>query len=215
MECEIRIHPMSPPCHHFVEHIMAVMILMVRHHIGQGEFKRLTFQHKAPADLSLHNKIFQCPIEFNANKNIAYMPLDFLDLKLGGVIGGRLRSLQPIVKAYLSRKVNKNSLFKTSMAHTVERLLPSVFGLRKSNIQEISHTLGISPKKLQRLLNDEGTTFSEVLDNVRKSMTRRMLFESDISIAHLAALLDYSSSESFNAACKRWFGVSPRQYRQI
>jgi len=99
------------------------MILMMRHHIGEGRFLRLSFQHKAPADLSWHEKTFQCPIEFNADKTIAYMPLEFLDHKLGG----RLNKLQPIVKAYLNRKINKNPLFETSIAHTIECLFEKIW----------------------------------------------------------------------------------------
>ena len=137
------------------------------------------------------------------------MPFGFLDIKLGG----KLNILQPIVKAYLDRKIIKNPLFDTSMAYTVERLLPTIFGLKRSSIIDVADILDISPKKLQRLLKDEGVTYSDILDNVRKSMTKRLLFESDISITHLATLLDYSSNEAFNAACKRWIGISPRHYR--
>lgn len=208
--CEVRVHPLSPPCSQITEHVLAVMILMMRHHIGEGRFLRLSFQHKAPADLSWHEKTFQCPIEFNADKTIAYMPLEFLDHKLGG----RLKKLQPIVKAYLNRKINKNPLFETSIAHTIECLLPSIFGLRKSSLIDVAKILGISSKKLQRLLSEEGVTYSAVLNNVRKNMANRMLFESDIGISHLADLLDYASTEAFNTACKRWFGTSPRQHRK-
>ena len=114
MEGELQVHPLSPPCHQFVEHVMAVLVLMVRHHLGQGALKRLSFQHKAPADMSWHEKTFQCPIEFNADKNIGYMPLEFLDIRLDG----RLKILQPLLKTYLDRKVIKNALFNTSIAHT-------------------------------------------------------------------------------------------------
>ena len=213
VECELRVHPLSPPCHQFVEHVMAVIALMVRRNFGDGHFIRLAFQHNAPADLSWHEKVFQCPVEFNADKNIAYMPLSFLDMKLDSRVGGRLRKLQPIVSTYLDRKINKNPLFKSSMAHTVERLLPSIFGIRKSGMQDVARILDISPKKLQRLLNEEGTTFSDIVNDVRENMTKRLLFESDIAVSHIAVLLDYASSESFNTACKRWFGVSPSQYR--
>ena len=209
VECELQLHPLSPPCQQFTEHIMTMIILMLRHHIGDGEFKRLSFQHKAPADISWHEKTFRCPIEFNAEKNVAYMPIEFLDVKLGG----KLQKLQPIVKAYLNRKINKNQLFDTSMAHTVERLLPTILGLRKSSIIDMAEILDVSPKKLQRLLSDEEVTYSNILDNVRKGMAKRLLFESDILISHLAVSLDYSSTEAFNTACQRWFGVSPTQYR--
>lgn len=210
LEGEVRVHPLSPPCHQFTEHIMAAMAIMVRNQFGEGHYKKVTFQHKAPADLSWHEKTFQCPMEFNAEKNLVYMPLEFLDTKLDG----RLQALQPIVKAYLNRKINKNPLFKTSMAHTVERILPSVFGIRKSSMSDVANILGVSPKKLQRLLSEESTTYSEILDNVRKGMAKRLLFESDISISHLATLLDYASVESFNIASKRWFDLPATQYRK-
>jgi len=210
LECEVQIHPLSPPCHQFTEYVLATMILMVRPHFDDGRFLRVSFQHKAPTDLSWHEKTFQCPVEFNADKNMAYMPLDFLDMKMSG----RLQKLQPIVKAYLDRKISKKPIFNTSIAHTVERLLPSIFGLRKSSLPDVADILDISPKKLQRLLSQEGETYSNILDNVRKSMAHRLLIESDISITHLATLLDYSSDSAFNTACQRWFGISPRQYRK-
>jgi len=210
VECEVQIHPLSPPCQQFTEHIMAMVALMTKQHIGEGNFKRLSFQHKAPTDLSWHKKTFQCPIEFNADKNMAYMPLPFLDTKLGG----RLKILQPVLKSYLNRKIANNPLFDTSMAHTVERLLPSIFGLRKSSLIDVAKILDISPKKLQRLLSEEGVTYTDILAKVRKGMAKRLLLESDISISHLAVLLDYSSNEAFNKACKRWVGISPKQYRK-
>ena len=207
---EARVHPLSPPCYQFVEHMMAVMILLIRHHLNDWEIKRLSFQHKAPADLSWYEKTFRCPIEFNADKNMAYMPIEFLDVKLNG----KLQKLQPILKAYLNRKINKNPLFETNIAHEIEQLLPTIFGLRKSSIIDVAEILDVSPKKLQRLLSEEGTTFSNILGTVRKGMAKRLLFESDILISHLAISLDYSSTEAFNTACQRWFGVSPSQYRE-
>ena len=78
----------------------------------------------------------------------------------------------------------------------------------------MAHVLEMNPKKLQRLLGDEGVTYTEIIEKVTRSMAKRFLYESDVTIAHLAAILDYSSSESFNAACQRWFGMGPREYRQ-
>jgi len=141
---------------------------MVRHHIGEGEYLRLTFQHNAPADMSLHNKTFQCPIDFNEDKTIAYMPLDFLDIEMGGKMGGKL---QPIVKTYLNMKMHKNPRFETSMAQTVEQLLPTIFGLQKSCVKHVADILEVSPKKLQRLLKDEEVTYSDILKmSIRDSL---------------------------------------------
>jgi len=210
VEAVIQIHPASPPCRQMIEHIMANLFLMERHYVGAFKYKKLTFQHNAPDDISWHEKTFKCPVEFNSDKTAAYIHSSFLKVKLGG----KLKSLAPIVKMYLDRKLDSNTAFETSIAQTVEQILPTVFGMRKSRQIDVADILGISPKKLQRLLNEEGVSYSDILGNVRKSMAERLLYESDISISHLAEILDYSSYEAFNSACKRWFGLSPRQYRK-
>jgi len=65
---------------------------------------------------------------------------------------------------------------------------------------DVANILDVSPKKLQRLLHEEGTKYSDILRDVRKGMAKRLrlLFESDMSIAHLAVSIDYSSTEAFN-----------------
>jgi AraC-like DNA-binding protein len=77
-----------------------------------------------------------------------------------------------------------------------------------------SAIMGISPKKLQRLLRDEGTSFSQVLENFRACKALQLLHETNLPIKTIATNLGYSSSESFNTACKRWFQKSPRRMRQ-
>jgi AraC-like DNA-binding protein len=210
VQAVIQIHPASPPCRQMIEHIMATIFLMERHYLGAFKYKELTFQHNAPDDISWHEKTFKCPVEFNSDKTGACIPSSLLNVKLGG----KLKSLAPIVKLYLDRKLDSNTAFETSMAQTVEQILPMVFGMRKSRQIDVASILEISPKKLQRLLNEEDVSYSDILGNVRKSMTERLLYESDIAISHLAVLLDYSSNEAFNSACQRWFGLSPRQYRK-
>lgn len=73
---------------------------------------------------------------------------------------------------------------------------------------------GAPPKKLQRLLAEEGATYSELLDQVRSNLAKRPLAETDISIDRIAKTLDYSTDWAFSTAAKRWFGKTPTQYRK-
>ncbi len=209
VKCVVSAHPSSPPCRQFMEHILATGFLMERHYIGEVICKRVTFQHSAPQDLSWHEKTFQCPVEFDADKTAAYINADYLDKK----IGGRLSRFQPILRMYLKRRLRKDGVYDMSTSESVAQVLPTILGMGLSSAVNIAGLLEISPKKLQRLLNAEGETYSSILDAVRNDMAERLLCESDISINHLAKLLDYSSVEAFNTACQRWFGCSPRKYR--
>ena len=211
VEFVVQTHPLSPPCRQFIEHIMTVCFLLERRLVEKAQYKTVTFQHSQPDDLSWHKKTFPCEINFNAEKNCIFADIEILNLEFSG----KLTKLQPIVKMYLNKKLHDNPTYKTPISQTIESILATVLGTKKSNIKDIAEILDLSPKKIQRLLNDEGTTYSEILENVRKSLTKRLLFESDITITHLASILDYSSHEAFNTACRRWFKASPRQYRKI
>ena len=210
LECNIHVHPSSPPCRQFSEHIMALLFIAERQLINKGNFSTLTFQHNASMDISWHEKTFKCPIVFNNEKTKTLSHIGYLDTK----IDGRLKVFQPILRGYLKRQTEKNTLYKSSISATIAQILPTIFGMRLCKLNQIAQLLDLSPKKLQRLLKEEDTHYSDILDTVRKNTAKRLLFESDISITHLANLLDYSSNEAFNIACKRWFGLSPRQYRQ-
>ena len=89
-----------------------------------------------------------------------------------------------------------------------------ILGVKGSDITHVSTALDIHPKKLQRLLKDEGTSFTDILDDVRKNIARRLLIESDISMLRIAKMLDYSGSSPFIQAFRRWFSMSPTQYRK-
>ena len=203
------VHPATPPCRQFVEHIVAACVLIEKEYAGEAVYHKMLFQHREPKDLTWHKKTFNCPIVFNVAKSGSLMDSSFLDYK----IGGQLKILQALLKFHLNRKIRKNPTYHKSIKQMVEEILPTIMGVGNSNFDQMSNVMEMNPKKLQRLLKEEGTTYSEILDGVRQSMAKRFLTESDTSISSIAALLDYSSSEAFNAACNRWVDMSPRKYR--
>ena len=209
LEGYLNVHPASPPCRQFVEHIIAASSIMEQYYVGLDKYKLIQFQHKAPKDLYWHKKTFPCPVKFNADRTMGIFDLSLADHK----IGGHLKIIQPLLKFHLNRQIKKNPTYHQSIKQMVEEILPTIMGVRNSTFDQMANVMEMNPKKLQRLLKQEETTYSDILDNVRRSMTKRFLTESDTSISSIAALLDYSSSEAFNAACNRWVGMSPRKYR--
>jgi AraC-like DNA-binding protein len=78
---------------------------------------------------------------------------------------------------------------------------------------EIARRLGVSKRTLTRRLAAEGTTFSGVLESLRRNLARRYLAEQELSISQIAWLLGYGEVSSFTHAFKRWAGQTPRQAR--
>jgi AraC-like DNA-binding protein len=63
------------------------------------------------------------------------------------------------------------------------------------------------------MLADEGTTYGEIVDHLRRSLALQYLEEPGLSLSQIAWLLGYEESTSFNHAFKRWTGRSPSDAR--
>ena len=90
------------------------------------------------------------------------------------------------------------------------RLLP----IARCGLVEVATQLGMHERTLQRRLADEGCVFEALVDDVRRYEASGYLGEPSLSMARIAGLVGYQEQSSFNRAAKRWFGMTPRAYRQ-
>ena len=81
-------------------------------------------------------------------------------------------------------------------------------------LEEIAGKMGLSSWSLQRRLREEGISFSALVDKVRCEMATHYLQQRQLPISEMALLLGYSEVSAFSRAFRRWFGISPRQWRQ-
>ena len=77
----------------------------------------------------------------------------------------------------------------------------------------VARTVGMSERTLQRRLGQDGTSFRQVLDQLRRDLAERYMEQSTLSLAEIAYLLGFSDQGSFFRATSRWFGTSPSQVR--
>lgn len=74
--------------------------------------------------------------------------------------------------------------------------------------------MGLTSWSLQRRLREEGLSFTSLVDNVRCEMAKYYLQQHQLPISEMALLLGYSEVSAFSRAFRRWFSISPRQWRQ-
>ena len=65
----------------------------------------------------------------------------------------------------------------------------------------------------QRRLLEEGTSFHQLLDSTRRELAERYLRQRQMSLTEMAYLLGFSDQGNLTRACKRWFALTPGQYR--
>lgn len=81
-------------------------------------------------------------------------------------------------------------------------------------IQDICIQLGTSESSLRRHLQEEGTTFREILEEVRLANGLAMLWETPLSIARVAEASGYQSQSRFTERFKLRFGMTPSELRR-
>ena len=81
-------------------------------------------------------------------------------------------------------------------------------------VAEAALLLGTSQRSLQRQLAAAGTTYSEVLEGVRRDIAIELVRDTELRMGDITKELGYSDPAHFTRAFRRWTGCSPRQYRR-
>ncbi len=81
-------------------------------------------------------------------------------------------------------------------------------------VRRLARSLHMSVRTLQRRLDDEGTTFGEVLDSVREGLARELVARPEPALAEVAFRLGFSELATFSRAFKRWTGEAPGAFRK-
>lgn len=78
----------------------------------------------------------------------------------------------------------------------------------------VARRLRMSPRTLQRRLDDEGTSFRALCERVRQDLARALLADPAVPLAEVAYRLGFSEPGAFGRAFKRWTGSSPGAFRR-
>ena len=72
---------------------------------------------------------------------------------------------------------------------------------------------GLHPRRVQRILWSQGTSYSQLKDDVRQSITKDLLSNTTIQIAEIAQQVGLSGPAAFDRAFRRWTGKTPTRFR--
>ena len=81
-------------------------------------------------------------------------------------------------------------------------------------LAEIAGALDLNPKKLRRLLNEEGLGYSDLKSQLRRDLAIYHLSTQKTSVEDIAFKTGFSEASAFIRAFKGWTGVTPLTYRK-
>ncbi|MFZ5756001.1 MAG: AraC family transcriptional regulator [Pseudomonadota bacterium] len=195
---------------HRVENYFAACITFGRWITGSQENPaEIRFAHEAPCAADEYTRIFRCPVRFNAGENSISLPMHVLALKLRDADPEVHRVMVGRVKQELSSYSARGNLLEQ-----VRHALREDLGNGAPSIDSVSGQLGLKPWTLRRMLKVENLDFTTLLDEVRREMAVDWLTTSSRTVSDIAVSLGYSEQSAFNRAFRRWFSLTPLEYRE-
>lgn len=79
----------------------------------------------------------------------------------------------------------------------------------------VGANFNISPRNLQRKLKDEGTSYQQIVESVRKTLAINYLSSGNYNTKDIASMLGYNEPSAFARAFKRWTNKTPLDYHNV
>jgi AraC-like DNA-binding protein len=200
--------PTSP--RHPVECQLAISVLQARRATGEDFAPRAVyFAHARPARLTEHERLFRAPVYYDCPRSELLLDRACLDRPQ--------RQAEPRLLAYLDRQIDgllAELPDSQRVGDAVKRCMKDQLPDREPSMAIIAEKLHMSPRSLQRRLHSEGTSFAELLSELRRDLALRYLRDQRIAIAEVGFLLGFLDVSAFHRAFKRWTGSTPAEYQR-
>lgn len=197
------------PAPEAVDAVMAAIVRSARFMLDRSvNPKILRFEREAPPAEVRHryDAVFRCPLVFGHHSTQLVYDAEVAHRRVPTAHAGVAELSESAVVAYLAR------ISTSSIADRVRRVLAEMLPSGEPGIAAVARQLDRSARTLQRQLEEEGTSFRDVLNDLRLEMAKAYLRDGQHTIAEVTFLLGYSETAAFSRAFKRWTGVAPSRY---
>ncbi len=82
------------------------------------------------------------------------------------------------------------------------------------SLTDVSEKLGIPARTLRRRLQQAGTSYRKIADDLRTQLAVKYLRDSELTVEEIASALAFSDAANFRQAFRRWTGKSPSRLRR-
>lgn len=178
---------------------LAVILLKVLRFATDGRFKakEIQFEHPYRGDIQKYTRAFGCSVTFGHARSRMLIDDENWNLPLahGNVaLHGQLRS----VAAGLHSDLESHHFIDL-----VRDRINALLARGQSSIESVASSLHMTPRTLQRRLQEDGTTFRALVDATRRSILVAC-YERKETAEETMRHAGYTNHRSFRRALKRW-----------
>jgi AraC-like DNA-binding protein len=198
---------------HATSHLAEAMVLgLIKafQAVTDGTFKadRIIFNHSPNTDIAEYQRIFQCPVEFNAKSFQLFFPASLLSYR-------SLYAEPELLNLHIQAADQHLAILQQQDLITeVRSLLGALLESGETTLENVAGRLDVTPRHLRHQLDLAGTSFQRLLNDYRHRLAQRLLSQTDEAISEIVYLTGFSEPSTFYRAFRRWEGTTPIEYRR-
>ncbi|MCC6623123.1 MAG: AraC family transcriptional regulator [Deltaproteobacteria bacterium] len=168
--------------------------------------RRVDFEHAATSAIAArHRQAFGCPCEHGADRTAMVLDVATWERPVPHADPGLFALLDRHAGALVAEVPREAGLVARVRALLGARMQAG----EPVDMATAARLLGLGERTLQRRLDEEGTRFAALVDEVRAQTAKTLLADRTIALSEIAFLLGFSEQSAFTRAFKRWTGETP------
>lgn len=192
-----------------VECALLLLQNLVEYMVGRDVTEgKIYVDYTTPAYAEEYADYLHCPVEFGCSLIEYRLPLA-LRRETNSTANGTMYELALDQCRAASNKLRRTKDLVATVYNILEQNLE-----QQLTLQQVAHRLNQSSRSVIRKLRQTDTTFRAVKDQVYSERAALYMRNSDVSVNGVSELLGFSDPANFRRTFKRWFEMTPQEYRK-
>jgi AraC-like DNA-binding protein len=167
-----------------------------------------TFDYPAPAHVAEYHQLYPCPHHFAHTETTLVFDARLLSLPITRSRDELKALIRELPLGFFIKPV-----FQGSFGHRVRSRLLQGEGGELPGLDAVAADFFVTGRTLRRKLLDEGTSFQEIKDGLRRDQAMTLLRQTQMPIQTVAQQVGFREATVFIKAFRQWTGMTPGDYR--
>jgi AraC-like DNA-binding protein len=185
--------------------VACVVTFAKRYALVDEPVLELHLMHPQPADTTAYD-VFRAKIRFGMPHNGFLISRALLDRPM-------VYAHPAMRDAFEAYARDQSEKLTSGVRGRVREIITAQLASGEMTMESVSAALGVSVATLRRRLEEEGTTFTGLVDEVRRDLAERHLSDPHRTISEVAFMLGFAHAPAFHKAFRRWTGATPSERR--
>lgn len=198
-----------------ITHTLSEFLMLIWHRFPSWltghriPLKEIWLAYPEPDHVAEYRLLFPCPAHFNQAETCLIFATDLLNVPVVQTASSLRAYLRRVPLDWFMRQA-----YHPAFTRRVLDQLEHNDTLINADMEEVAGELNVTTRTLRRKLTEEGTSFQQLKDGVRRDIAIHYLSKPSLPISEISRKLGFSEPAAFTRAFKQWTGVTPKMFRQ-